>query len=99
MGPEALARRGARFRRQGSTAEQLPVPLAGSTHRGVPVVIVAVTAVVCAVLLVAAITLVVFYCCWRKHRGKQEGFLEMSDGKAAHCNQKPAAVDSPAASR
>lgn len=60
---------------------------------------VAVIAVVCAVLLAAAITLSVFYCCWRKHRGKQEGFLEMSDGKAAFANQKPAEMNSQAAFR
>eukprot|EP00891_Asterochloris_glomerata_P006630 jgi/Astpho2/6630/Aster-04994 len=46
-----------------------------------------------------AITLSVFYCCWRKHRGKQEGFLEMSDGKAAFANQKPAEMNSQAAFR
>ena len=63
-----------------------------------PVVVVAVIAVVSALVLVAAITLAVFYCCWRKHRSKQEGFLEMSDGKALSANQKPE-VDPSAASR
>ena len=74
--------------------------LTGSNHRGVRVVVVAMIAVLCAaILLIAAVTPSVFYCCWRKHRGKQEGFLGMSDGKALCANQKPVKMHSPAASR